>query len=127
MLLTWYQKPKEQWKSQKALVMFTMLYMYTVFIFGAGNSILFLNTETFPKTCSIQDSSVALCSGEVANNTCTLDETSLYYGEWIAAYTIICLITPSYLINATQGAILVLCAALTQAVYVLGLYPVVLL
>merc|ERR1711991_1016842 len=84
-LLYLYQKPKQQWKSQKALVMFTMLYLFTVLIFGVGLTIVFLNTETFPKSCPYQDSSVGVCVGNVAitNNTytCTLDDSSLYFSD----------------------------------------------
>ena len=79
-ILKYYQKPKEQWKSQKAIFLFTYLYMLTVLLFGMGISLYFLNTETLPKSCSIQDTSIGLCTSTLSsNNTCVLDASSDYY------------------------------------------------
>ena len=44
------------------------------------NTIIFLNTETYPKNCNIQDEFVNLCVSSVneVTNICTINENSLY-------------------------------------------------
>ena len=80
-ILHFYNKPKEQWKSQKAIYLFTYLYMLTVILFGVGFTLFFLNTETLPKSCDIQDEFVGLCASPYNSTSfsCALDESSVYY------------------------------------------------
>jgi len=79
-ILKFYNKPKEQWKSQKAIYLFTYLYMLTVMLFGVGFTLFFLNAENLPKSCDVQDRSIGLCSSALSSNfTCILDESSEYF------------------------------------------------
>lgn len=73
-------KPKKPWKAQKAGKIFGLLYLCTVLLLGMASTIIFLNTETYPKNCNIQDEFVNLCSSAVneITNICTINENSLY-------------------------------------------------
>lgn len=79
-MLTYQARPKKTWQAQKSGLIFTSFYMATLTIIGMPAMIFFLSTNTFPKECSIQDSYVNLCDGDVgADNTCTTDSGSQYY------------------------------------------------
>jgi hypothetical protein len=76
--MNFYTKPKNPWKAQKAGIIFTRLYLLTVLSIGITSTIFFLNVQTFPKSCNIQDSAVGACSSSIVNDVCTLDVTSNY-------------------------------------------------
>jgi hypothetical protein len=73
-------KPIRPWKAQKAGKIFGLFYLSTVLLLGMASTIIFLNTETYPKNCDIQDDYVNLCSSSIdpATNICTIDEDSLF-------------------------------------------------
>ena len=78
-VINFYAKPGKPIKAQKAGIIFTRLYLMTVVLVGIPSTLLFLNTTTFPKSCAVQDSYVGICSNEVLNGICTIDQESPYY------------------------------------------------
>lgn len=76
-----YSKPKKPWKSSKAGIVFTRLYLFSVLLIAIPSCSFFLSSARFPKNCFMQDEHVRAClDGTLQpNGTCILDGNSYYY------------------------------------------------
>uniref|UniRef100_A0A7S1UGG4 TMC domain-containing protein n=1 Tax=Phaeomonas parva TaxID=124430 RepID=A0A7S1UGG4_9STRA len=85
-------KPKRPWKAEDAGAFYIKFYLTTLILLGCPAVYYFLATETFPKSCSLQDTDIGLCvdAADAASGTCELDMSNSYYpnfsGDWCASY-----------------------------------------
>lgn len=80
-LMTYRAKPEKPWKAHYSGVIFTGVYLITLFITGLPTGVYFLTTKTFAKNCSIMDDYVSLCASSVnpVTQTCVKSAGSDYY------------------------------------------------
>lgn len=81
-LMRYQSKPKKPWRAQDAGAFFVKFYFATYLLVGATMTVITLTTTTFPKYCSIQDETAALCEDTIdtTTDTCTpLNPDSQYY------------------------------------------------
>lgn len=80
-LMAYRAKPEKPWKAHYSGVIFTAVYLFTLFITGLPAGVYFLTTKTFAKNCNIMDDYVSLCASSVnpATQTCVKSANSDYY------------------------------------------------
>ncbi|CAM9091484.1 unnamed protein product [Chrysoparadoxa australica] len=81
MLIRFKKKPKNPWKAQDAGSFFIKFYMATVLLLGVLPTCYVLTSQTFAKSCALQDSKPAICSSDIADDVCTMDTTNTFY-QW---------------------------------------------
>lgn len=87
MIMQFQCKPKRPWKAQKAGKVFTTFYLLSLFLVAIPASLFFLSTRTFPKSCSIQDNYVNLCSSDGPSvSECVTNPNSIYYSAYGTGY-----------------------------------------
>lgn len=75
-------KPKKPWQVHAAGRTFTVFYLFTIVVIGVSSAFFFLGSETFAKSCDIQDDHFDICTSAVdAFDVCTIDKGSTYY-KW---------------------------------------------
>ena len=80
-MVNYFGKPERTWKAHQSGVIFTSFYLSTLLVIGIPITVYFLSSQSFPKECSIQDSSTKLCGSAVnsATSICSFDESSDFY------------------------------------------------
>jgi hypothetical protein len=82
--ILYQSKPKRPWKAHRAGLIFSKLYVISLFLLGIPTIVFFLTSRTFPKNCTIQDKHVGLCltplgDSTTSSNICVTDPQSKYY------------------------------------------------
>lgn len=80
-LMKYSAKPEKPWKAHYSGVIFTFVYLITLFITGVPAGVYFLTTKTFAKNCNIMDDYISLCASSIdpATQTCVKSQNSEYY------------------------------------------------
>jgi hypothetical protein len=81
LLLQFQSKPKRPWRAQDAGAFFIKFYLVTFLLVGVAVTYFTLSSNTFAKSCAMQDASVGLCltSALDSNNACALKSISRYF------------------------------------------------
>jgi hypothetical protein len=81
----YYYKPLRPWKGQKAGFLFTSLYLSTFIFIGLSVSSYFFISNSFVKSCDMQDNSIHLCQSDTfdsSTNICSVKTSSSYYDSY---------------------------------------------
>jgi hypothetical protein len=77
-------KPKKPWQVHAAGRTFTVFYLLTIVVIGVSSAFFFLGTQTFAKSCDIQDDRFDICTTSLSSlGTCDLDTHSTFF-KWFS-------------------------------------------
>jgi hypothetical protein len=79
---TYLSKPQKPWQVHAAGRTFTVFYLLTIVVIGVSSAFFFLGTQTFAKSCDIQDDRFDICTTSLNSvYVCEMNIDSTYY-DW---------------------------------------------